>query len=194
MRLEQIIRGLQEAYQGINDFQADFTQTVQYKEFETLGVSSGKMFFSKGKMRWDYKEPTQRQIFVNGEEAIYFTPEHQQAIRKNLGGKAGGPLQLLFDTDRLDRNFHIALEKELPKNAFLLQITPKEKGVPAPKILATVAPFQRVKGFMIQEVVLYEENGNISSFLFNKIKVNKGFDPDFFVFHRPEGIELIEAP
>lgn len=195
--LDDIIAKIQTTYEKINDLQSEFIQSVQIVDFDTPYVSKGQLFLKKGKMRWDYREPSKQQIFVDGERFLYYVPEHRQVIRSRVGGQSDGhlPLRLLSGAGRLDQDFQISFEegsKPAPKSIVLRLIPKKEMEVT--KIVLTVVPSPQVEGWMIQKVALHEANGNISTSSFEGIQINKGVSDDLFSFKVPKGVEVIDTP
>jgi outer membrane lipoprotein-sorting protein len=195
--LNDIVAKIQATYEKVNDLQADFVQSVQIVDFDTPYVSKGKLFIKKGKMRWDYSEPSKQQIFVEEERFDYYVPEHKQVIRSRIGGQSDShlPLRLLSGTGRLDQDFQISFEEGSPSSqkSIILRLIPK-KEMALTKIVLTVSPSPEIEGLMIQKVSLYEKNGNISTSTFEKIQINKGISDDLFIFKIPKGIEVIETP
>ncbi len=195
--LNDIVAKIQITYERINDLQSDFVQTVRIVDFDTPYISKGKLFIKKGKMRWDYHEPSKQQIFVDGERFLYYVPEHKQVIRSRVGGQSDThlPLRLLSGTGRLDQDFQISFEEGSPsgQKSTLLRLVPK-KEMGLTKIVVTVIPSAQMEGFMIQKVALYEVNGNISTSSFDEIQINKEVSDEMFVFKIPKGIEVIDTP
>ncbi len=188
---------IQSAYDKINDLQADFVQSVRFEDFDTPYVSKGKLFLKKGKMRWDYHEPSRQQIVVDGERLLFYIPEHKQAVKSRVGGESDGhlPLQLLSGTSRLDQDFQIIIEEEPRTDQSLsLRLIPKNKQTQLTKVIASVGPSPQVEGLVIQKVVLFEQNGNVSTFSFEDIQINKGFSEEVFNVKFPKGTEVIESP
>ena len=195
--LDGIIAKIQTTYEKINDLQSDFVQSVQIVDFDTPYVSKGQLFLKKGKMRWDYREPSKQQIFVDGERFLYYVPEHRQVIRSRVGGQSDGhlPLRLLSGAGRLDQDFQISFEEgsKPASKSIVLRLIPK-KEMELTKIVLTVVPSPQVEGWMIQKVALYEANGNISTSSFEGIQINKGVSDDLFSFKVPKGVEIIDTP
>jgi outer membrane lipoprotein carrier protein len=195
--LNDIIAKIQATYEKINDLQSEFVQSVQIVDFDTPYVSKGQLFLKKGKMRWDYREPSKQQIFVDGERFLYYVPEHRQVIRSRLGGQSDGhlPLRLLSGAGRLDQDFQISFEGESKpaQKSIVLRLIPK-KEMELTKIVLTVVPSPQIEGWMIQKVALYEANGNISTSSFEGIQINKGVSDDLFTFKIPKGVEVIDTP
>lgn len=188
---------IQTAYDKMTDFQADFVQTVRFQDFDTPYVSKGKLFLKKGKMRWDYQEPSRQQILVEADRATFYIPEHKQAVKGRIGGESDShlPLQLLSGTSRLDHDFQITIEEESRLDKSLsLRLIPKNKETQVTKVIAWVTPSPQIEGLVIQKVILTEENGNVSTFSFEGIQINKGLSEETFTLKIPKGTEIIESP
>jgi len=192
-----IVAQIHETYDKIEDFKARFVQTVDIFDFNIPYVSKGDLFIKKGKMRWDYHEPSRQQIFVDGGGFHYYVPEHKQVIRSRVGGRSDVhlPLQLLSGRGNLNEDFDISFEGEGPseKGSVSLRLIPKKR-MGLIKIIIRVAPSPQFGGLMIHEAVLHEENGNVSTSTFEDIEINKGLKDDIFVFKIPKGVEVLDAP
>jgi outer membrane lipoprotein carrier protein len=194
--LNDIVAKIQRTYEKMEDFQSEFVQTVEIVDFDVPYVSKGQLFVKKGKMRWDYREPSKQQIFVDGERFLYYVPEHKQVIRSRVGGQSDThlPLRLLSGTGRLDQDFQISFEEgSSPQKSIMLRLIPK-KEMAVTKIVLTLSFSPEIGGLMIQKVALHETNGNISTSSFEGIQTNKGVSDDLFIFKIPKGVELIETP
>ncbi len=195
--VQKIVADIQVSYEKINDLESDFVQTVEIDGFDTTYISKGKVFIKKGKMLWDYVEPGKQMIYVNGDGFDFYVPDHKQVIRSKIGGQSDAhlPLKLLSGLGRLDQDFDVSFEIEPPKpgEAVHLKLIPK-KIMGVSQIVITFIPSKQIKGLVIDQVVLYEENGNISTSIFEKVKINQGLQDDLFEFEIPEGIEIIQGP
>jgi outer membrane lipoprotein-sorting protein len=195
--IKEIVAQIHATYDKIIDLKASFVQTVEIFDFNVPYISKGTLFIKKGKMRWDYHEPSRQQIFVDGGGFHYYVPEHKQVIRSRVGGRSDVhlPLQLLSGRGQLNEDFDISIEGERPsgKGPVSLRLVPKKK-MGLIKIVIRVASSPQIGGLMIHEAVLHEENGNVSTSTFEGIEINKGLKADIFVFKVPKGIEVIDAP
>ncbi|MEC4677487.1 MAG: outer membrane lipoprotein carrier protein LolA [Nitrospirota bacterium] len=195
--VQKVVSDIQASYEKINDLQSDFVQTVEIDGFDTTYISKGKVFIKKGKMLWDYIEPGKQMIYVNGDGFDFYVPDHKQVIRSKIGGQSDAhlPLKLLSGLGRLDQDFDVSFEIEptKPGEAVHLKLIPK-KHIGVNQIVITFIPSEKIKGLVIDQVVLYEENGNISTSIFEKVQINAGLNDDLFEFEIPEGIEIIHGP
>ncbi len=195
--VQKVVAHVHASYEKINDLQADFVQTVEIDGFDTLYVSKGKVFIKKGKMLWDYVEPGKQMIYVNGSGFQFYVPDHKQVIRSKVGGQSDAhlPLKLLSGLGRLDQDFEVSFEIEAPKpgEAVHLKLLPK-KGMGVNQIVITLIPSEEIKGVVIDQVVLYEQNGNISTSTFENVQINTGLEDTLFDFKIPEDVEVIDGP
>jgi len=196
-RLQEIVDRIHAAYDKIDDLKSQFVQTVEIMDFNTPYVSKGDLFIKKGKMRWDYKEPSRQQIFVDDGGFLYYVPDHKQVIRSKIGGHSDShlPLNLLSGRGHLNQDFDISYEFEapMPGEPIILRLSPKKK-MGVFKIVVTAVPAPGIDGLIIDKVVLHEKNGNISTSSFEEISINQGLEDSLFVFEIPEGIEVLDAP
>ncbi len=187
-------REIQATYDKVRDLSADFVHTIRFPEFESRSVSSGRFFFKRGtgngKMRWDYEKPQPSQIFIDGESVLHYSPENRQVMKSRLQTASSLPLRLLSGGGRLERDFQVVTD-DAPDT---LRLIPKEKIAGIAQIKARIVPFPPLNGLILKEVVLHEDNGNVVTFSFEKIRANQGLTDDLFRFTPPKGVEVIESP
>jgi outer membrane lipoprotein carrier protein len=187
----EVVQKIESAYDKLQDIEAGFTQKILFKDFATPFISKGAVYLKPGKMRWDYREPTHQQIFVDGEKVLYYVPEHQQVVKSNLALEADShvPIHLLSGTTRLSKDFDIALQEE-EKEMRRLELVPKDPNMKTVKIEIEVS----APSYLIQKVTLHESNGNRSVFDFSDMRVNRGLKDSVFTFAIPKGVEVVEQP
>jgi len=193
-QLAGVISRVEAAHRDTKELQADFTQTTQYEGFPTPAISKGRLFIRRpDQMRWDYKEPSRHQIYVNGDEVIYLVPEHQQAIRSTMDREVQSPvpLMLLAGAATLSERFAISWEggPGATNGRYRLQLTSKGSDTLAPLTIEADA-----KDFLIRRVTLHDASGTLTIFEFSSIKLNSGLDTALFTFAPPSGVEVVDAP
>jgi len=193
--LSSVVRQIEAAYRNTRELQTDFVQTTQYEGFDTPYISKGRLSIRRpDRMRWDYKEPSHHQIYVNGDTVIYLVPEHQQAIRSSMDREVHTPvpLMLLAGAATLSEQFSIAWDGAPGKRAgaYSLRLTGKGAGASlAPMTIEAAADT-----FLIRRVILHDPSGAETSFEFSHLALNGGLDDSLFVFTPPAGIEVVDAP
>lgn len=194
--LSGVVAGIQAAYDKTTEWQADFSQTTRIEGFDSPIRAKGKIYIKKpGKLRWDYSEPNRHQIVVNQEKIWIYTPEQRQVIVSSFSriSDAQLPLHLLMGLGRLEKDFTLEwADPDAPlRDGFPgLNLTPVEPGTGLNRLQMEVDP----ETFLITRLILFEENGNQSSFEFKDIRTHSGLKNAFFVFIPPKGVEVVEAP
>lgn len=186
-------------YARTKDLQADFTQETLFEGFETGFSSSGKLYLKKpGLLRWDYLEPSNEQIYVDGDQVMMYVPAHQQVVKGTLTQMAAskGPLALLQDVGTLSQQFSIvdsSAEDRGDGAVPVLTLVPKPTGDTPPtmkKIVLKLMP----DSFLIQAITLFESSGNVSHVVFDHIQVNQGVSTKLLQFEVPSGVVVVEMP
>lgn len=196
----EVVKKLQGRYEQTKDLQADFQQTTRIEGFATPLTSSGRMLIKKpGLLRWDYRDPTVEEIYVNRNDVMMYVPEHNQVLVGKLTQMAASqaPLQLLQGVAKIDEEFEIEPtrggergESGLP----LITLTPKSTEPDASRSVSKLVIEVQPKTYFIKTVTIHEISGNISTFTFSNLKPNTGLKSDLFVFKAPAGVEVIKAP
>lgn len=196
--VEDLVGKVDARYAQTQDLQADFTQETILEGFTTGFTSSGRLYLKKpGLLRWDYLQPSEEQIYVDGDQVMMYVPEHQQVVKGALTQMAAskGPLALLQGVGKLSQQFTIlessvsSKEGELPS----LTLIPKPVENEAPtikKIVLKLFP----DSYLIQTISLFEVSGNISRVMFDHIQVNKGLSPRQLKFEVPPDVVVVELP
>jgi outer membrane lipoprotein carrier protein len=190
-----VASGVRDTYQSLSDLSADFTQATTVPGFATTLQSKGKVYLAKGKMRWDYTEPSNQQIYVNAGRIQYYIPAHKQVIVSTLTPENDDqiPLHLLMTLERLDQDFTVSWEDPASPRRdteYRLRLDPKRPVAELDHVTVGVEVQRRV----VTSIALHPKNGNVSSFVFSKLAVNPRLDAALFSFSVPPGIEVVETP
>lgn len=193
--LSSVVKQIETAYRNTKELQADFIQNTHYEGFTQPYISKGRLSIRRpDKMRWDYKEPSKHQIYVNGGEVIYYVPEHMQAIRSTMDREVQSPvpLMLLAGAATLSEQFAIAWDGPPGRKdaAYRLRLT----GQGATAALAPMTIEAAADTFLIRRVVLHDPSGANTTFDFSHLKLNAGLDDALFVFTPPAGVDVVDAP
>lgn len=215
--LESPFRPLDQEIRGgrINDFQADFRQeshivaidrtqygagTVSFKFIQQHDKANGAMF------RWEYQKPAVQEIVSDGDTLWFYLPENQQVIESDmqqLGQQQGeNPVTFLSGLGNLERDFSVGWAKpehDLDGNP-VLSLQPRKKSQFIER-LEVVVPKQAVANYVKQRKVgsvfpilsttVADPSGNLTTIIFENLKVNRQPDPTIFTFVRPEGVEVV---
>jgi outer membrane lipoprotein carrier protein len=197
--VDELVEKVDARYAQIQDLQADFIQETVIEGFTTGLKSSGRLYLKKpGLLRWDYLQPSEEQIYVNGDQVMMYVPEHQQVVVGTLTQMAAskGPLALLQGVGKLSQQFTV-LESSDGSNDReghpSLTLVPKSGANETPtikKIVLKLIP----DSFLIKAITLFEVSGNISRVMFDHIQLNKGLSPRLLKFEVPPDVVVVELP
>jgi len=197
--VDDVVRRVDESYAKTQDLQGEFTQETIIEGFETGFQSTGRFYLKKpGLLRWDYLQPSEENIYVDGDAVMMYVPEHQQVVKGTLTQIAAskGPLALLLGVGKLAEHFLVSEatdvsgeQSDLPT----LILVPKSDGDTAPtikKIVLQLFP----DSYLIQNMTLFDTSGNISRVRFDHIQVNQGIDADLLKFTVPPDVVVVDFP
>jgi outer membrane lipoprotein carrier protein len=198
--VRDVVRQLQARYEKTKDLQADFTQKTRIEGFERPVMSSGKVYIKKpGRLRWDYLEPANEEIYVNRDDVKMYVPEHKQVLVGKLTQMAASkaPLELLQGAAKLDESFevHPTTGRERGVGGLrLITLIPKSKDQESTRSLQRIVVEVFPKTYFIRSVALYEISGNVATFEFSDLKPNLGLGNEVFDFKAPPDVEVVKAP
>ena len=197
--VQSLVKRVDGRYLKTKDLQADFSQETQIEGFESRLSSSGRVVIKKpGLLRWDYRKPSVEQIFVDGDQVMWYVPEHQQVVQGNLTQMVASkaPLTLLQGVGKLGEQFDIlpSAQKEIGEGGLpiiVLMPKPEDQATSSvTRIELTIHP----KSFLISQIMLFEKSGNVSTLRFSNIRVNQGVDSKDLKLEMPEDVVVIDSP
>ena len=190
--LAALVDAVQNTYDGVRDFVADFEQVYTSASLGETRTSRGQVFFRKpGMMRWDYSTPTPRFLVSDGSRLWVYEPEQGQYYEEALAD-AQLPLALRFlmGEGRLADDFEVAARPADAQGRHVLQLTPRRSHGQVRRILLHVAP----SNHRVEEVVLLDPLGNTNRIIFRNVRQNVDLPASGFRFSPPAGARRIEAP
>lgn len=198
--VQDVARQIQARYEKTKDLQADFTQKTRIEGFERPVTSSGKVYIKKpGRLRWDYLDPANEEIYVNHDDVKVYVPEHKQVLVGKLTQMAASkaPLELLQGAAKLTESFDI--EPTPGKERGLggirrITLIPKAKDQESTRSLQKIVVEVFPKTYFIRTVSLHEISGNVATFEFSGLKPNVGLGQELFDFKAPPDAEVVKAP
>ena len=180
-------------YNHLRTLQAEFTELYRGAGMERS--ESGTLWLKKpGKMRWEYRSPTEKVFVSDGKDAWFYVPADRQA-RKTSAKKLEdirSPLAFLLGKSKL--------EKELAGLSLAPDVSPIQaddvvlRGVPEAlrdrisQILLEIAPDRRIVRILIEQV-----DGSSTEYRFNEQKENVPVADTRFEFRPPPGTETVEG-
>lgn len=199
-KVRKVVKTLQATYRKTRDLQADFTQQTRIEGFATPLSSRGRLYIKKpGRLRWDYREPTVEQIYVNKNRVHMYVPAHEQVLIGDLTRMTASraPLRLLQGVATIEEDFDLAPVGVVQTGAGglpLVTLLPKTSTHEAVQNVAKIVLEVEPKTYYIKTLHIHEISGNVSTFEFSNLQANTGLEDDVFEFTPPPGVEVVQAP
>ena len=209
--LKEVVSALEKGYAGLQDVQAEFTQTTTISAVNREQKGSGEVMLKRpaaatAMFRFNYAQPKQ-QIISNGKQVWFYTPENKQVMVNSVAAMfAGGnsiALTYLTGLGHVSRDFDVsfAAEHQDKSGNYQLELAPKKASPVLTKLQLTVSAevveqlqaTGEVKNvFPIISSVVHDAGGNKTRINYSRARVNKGLADGKFNFKIPEGVEVIK--
>ena len=186
---ERLARALQDRYQGIRDFSADFVHTYRGGVLRTQTTERGTVVVKKpGQMRWVYTTPEQKEFVSDGVRMYAYIPEDRQVMVTTLppDDQATTPAAFLAGRGDIVRDFSAAFENTAA-GMTALRLTPYRSEPEFEYLVVEVDP----ASLQILALTTRDRQGGDSTLSFTDLKENQGVADKEFVFRIPRGVDII---
>jgi outer membrane lipoprotein carrier protein len=187
---EAVARALQQRYQGIRDFSADFVHTYRGGVLRTRTTERGTVSIKKpGLMRWAYAAPERKEFVSDGRRVYSYIPADRQVIVTPLPAddEATTPALFLAGKGDIVRDFTAATAEPSVPGTTALKLTPRRE---EPQYEYLVVAFDPAS-FQIRGLTTRDRQGGDSTLIFNNLKENRGISDKEFAFQIPRGVDVI---
>jgi len=187
---DQLIAKLQNKYEEIESFSADFTQLFRSRDVQLR--ESGIMVMKKpGKMYWEYRQPTPKVFVADGQKSYFYLPLNKQVIVSDLDlSNAQTPLLFLMGQGNIKEDFQVGLEPEekpLQGENILIRLTPKQpQGIYAYVILEVDPSI-----YLVRRLIVIEPIGNRNEYIMTNFRENIRIPDGQFNFKVPPDVEVL---
>jgi len=191
----ELAAGLQQKYDTIRDFSAEFTHAYTGGVLRKQITERGHMLIKKpGKMRWDYSAPDQKLFVSDGVKMYSYLPEDKQVIVSTVppDDEAATPTLFLAGKGNLTRDFTPSLvdvPNGMPAGSRALKLVPKTKQRDYDWLVLVVDP----QTLDLRGLVTIDAQGGVSSFSFTNLKMNTNPSDKEFAFKIPRGVDVVTA-
>ena len=187
---DQLMAKLQNKYEQIESFSADFTQLFRSGNIQLQ--ESGIMVMKKpGKMYWEYRQPTPKVFVADGQKSYFYLPLDKQVIVSDLDlSNAQTPLLFLMGKGNLKEDFQVGLEPEekpLQGENILIRLTPKKPQGIYSYVILEVDP----SNYLVRRLIVKEPIGNRNEYIMVNFKENIRIPDGQFNFKVPPGVEVM---
>jgi outer membrane lipoprotein carrier protein len=185
-----LARDLQQHYQGVRDFSADFVHSYRGGVLRTEVRERGTVSVKKpGRMRWLYTSPERKELVGDGLQLYFYVPQDRQVIVSSLPGDGQATTPALFLAGRGDisRDFIADYADGAPTGLVALKLTPRTAEPEYEFLVVTIDPAT----LQIRTLTTRDRQGGDSTIAFTNLKENRGISDKEFVFRIPRGVDVI---
>ena len=186
----QVAASLQDKYNQIRDFSADFVQEYESGVLKRKITERGSVQVKKpGKMRWDYAPPAKKVFVSDGTSLFLFEPADNQVTKSAIPKQDEATTAVLFLVGKgnLTRDLNVTFLPDTPAGMYGLRLEPKlpERDYDWLQLLVDQKTMQ------IRTLTSADRQGGQSKFIFSNFKENTGLPDSTFDFKIPRGANVV---
>ncbi len=180
-------------YNRLRTLQAEFTES--YRGAGIDRTESGTLWLKKpGKMRWEYRSPTEKLFISDGHDAWFYVPGDRQ-VRRTAVKKLDdlrSPLAFLLGKTKLEKELQgLSLASDIPPKEpgnVVLRGVPKAMADRVGQVLLEITPDSHIAAITIEE-----QDGSVTEYHFTQQKDDAQIAENQFQFAAPPGVEVVEG-
>ena len=187
---EALARSLQQRYDKVRDFSADFVHAYRGGVLRTQATERGVMAVKKpGKMRWVYSAPEKKTFISDGVKIYSYIPQDRQVIVASVppADEATTAVMFLAGKGNVTRDFTASDGAAGPPGTWALKLVPKR----TESEFDTLVLFLDPATLQIRALTTTDRQGGESTFTFSGMKENQGLSDKEFAFRIPRGVDVI---
>ena len=187
---DALARALQQRYQGIKDFSAEFVHTYRGGVLRTQTREQGTVKIKKpGMMRWTYTAPERKEFVSDGVKIYSYIPQDRQVIVSNVptGDDATTAVMFLAGKGDISRDFTASYAEGGPAGTWPLKLVPTKAERDYDTLVLALDPGT----LQIRALTTTDRQGGESTFTFTNLKENRGLSDKDFSFRIPRGVDVI---
>jgi outer membrane lipoprotein carrier protein len=185
-------QAVQQQYDRVRDFSADFTHTYEGGVLKKKVTERGAVQIKKpGKMRWEYTAPDKKTFVSDGHTIYSYIPADKQVIRSTMPSDDEATTAVLFLAGKgnLTRDFNVSYADGAPEGTWALRLDPRQKQRDYDWLVLGVD----AKTLQIRSLTAADQQGGRSMFQFSNYRENTGLPDSVFAFKIPRGADVINA-
>ena len=187
---DALARSLQQRYQNVRDFSADFTHSYKGGVLRTQSIERGTVSVKKpGLMRWVYTSPEKKEFVSDGKKVYSYLPQDKQVIVSDVppADQAATPALFLAGKGDISRDFTAVPAGSSVPGAVALKLTPRRSEPDYEYLIVAVDPAT----LQIRALTTRDYQGGDSTLTFSNMKENMGLSDKEFAFRIPRGVDVI---
>lgn len=180
----EILKKIQNKFKSINNFKADFVQTISDAEGKQSGKLSGKFFYkTKNKFVVELKNGT---IISDGETVWNYNARQKRVVISSFSDDptSFSLERYLFDYPALCKIKNVSGEKSKDQ---IIELVPKDNNIEFKSAKIWKSPDD-----LISRMEIIDLGDTKYVFQLNDIKVNQDFPESKFAFNPTKGIKIID--
>jgi outer membrane lipoprotein carrier protein len=187
---DALARSLQQRYQGIRDFSADFTHTYRGGALRTETRERGSVSIKKpGRMRWVYTAPEKKEFVSDGTKLYSYIPQDRQVVVSSVPSQDQASSAALFLAGKgdLSRDFIASYVDSPVPGTLALKLVPRKSEPDYEYLIVAVDPTT----LQIRALTTRDRQGGDSTLIFSNLKENRGLSDKEFAFRIPRGVDVV---
>ena len=187
---DALARSLQQRYEKVRDFSADFIHTYRGGVLRKQAIERGTVAVKKpGRMRWVYTAPEKKTFVSDGKKIYSYIPQDRQVIVSDAPADTEATTAVMFLAGKgdVERDFMPSYGQGGPAGTVALKLVPKrtERDYDALVLYLDPATLQ------IRGLTTTDNQKGESTFTFSNMKENQGLSDKEFAFRIPRGVDVI---
>lgn len=185
-------RALQQRYDRVKDFSADFTHSYEGGVLKKKSTEKGTVQIKKpGKMRWEYLSPEKKTFVSDGRKIYSYVPADKQVILSDVPSDDEATTAVLFLAGKgnLLRDFDVSYTDAPSADTTALKLNPKQKQRDYDWLIVVVDR----ASLQIRGLTAADQQGGRSTFQFTSYRENTGIADSVFTFKIPRGTDVLIA-
>jgi len=185
-----LARSLQQRYQGIKDFTADFVHSYRGGVLKTQTQERGVVVVKKpSRMHWTYTAPEKKEFVSDGVKIYSYIPQDKLVIVSSVppNDRATTPALFLAGKGDIVRDFSATYVDSTIPGTVALKLTPRRTESDYEYLVVAVDP----STLQIRALTTRDRQGGESTLAFSNLKENRGISDKEFAFRIPRGVDVI---
>src|SRR5678815_2268219 len=187
---DALARSIQQRYQGIKDFSADFVHSYRGGVLKTQSQERGTVSVKKpSRMRWTYTAPEKKEFVSDGVKIYSYIPQDKQVIVSSVppDNQATTPALFLAGKGDIARDFSASYAQPTIPGTLALKLTPRRNEPDYEYLVVAVDP----ASLQIRALTTRDHEGGESTLAFTNLKENQGISDKEFAFKIPKGVDVV---
>lgn len=189
------LAAIESRYRNSTSVLMQVEKTVKIKLLDKTTASSGKIYISPGKFRWDTEVPEKSMVLMKGNQVwmVDYPAQSEEAVRvlkaKNFKKtKPHALIAFLMGQGRLSDNYSVAQEEDV-SGVKKLHLKPKQAD---DQLVSVIIQLATGKKSEISKITFEDTLGSTTELVFTEVQFNKPLKKGLFKFEQPKNSVVTE--